>query len=102
MWVKRGILEKLFTFVGLVSSFNFKLGKKKKNDERKWNWPSDWLSHKPNHSPCYKGQLPVQAGKLAVSLASAWFGITIKSAINGLYFQWVKSERIQKEFTQTH
>lgn len=30
MWVKRGILEKLFTFVGLVSSFNFKLGKKKK------------------------------------------------------------------------
>lgn len=33
MWVKRGILEKLFTFVGLVSSFNFKPGKKKKTRE---------------------------------------------------------------------
>ena len=33
MWVTRGILEKLFTFVGLVSSFNFKPGKKKMTRE---------------------------------------------------------------------
>ena len=43
MCVKRGILEKLFTFVGLVSSFNFKLGKKKKKWREKVEL-TEWLT----------------------------------------------------------